>query len=186
MAYIVPNINKNPGYIADTNVEHSGILKVEIPLGMEIDTENSNFTTGEIKLKEKQISYSDIEEYLIDRHDLAAPPIYSISSKSLSNMPEYSIMRTQALYMLINTAHFLNMQWDKKHDISNPIEPNEMCAYIYVSRKNNQVSYIGVGVDMCDSKFKSPVYFRTRELAEKCICILGVETIARALYPEYE
>ena len=88
-------------------------LTINIPEGMEIDLQNSNFGTGVIKFKKKEITYKDIE-----------------ASLKLSGCKEFNINNAPKLYainQLMNIANYYNKGW--KPDWSNIDEPKFLILY---------------------------------------------------------
>lgn len=82
-------------------------LTINIPEGMEIDIQNSNFDTGVIKFKKKEIRYEDIEASL-DIKTFLIPISVNNSSK------------IKAIDKLIDIANYYNRGW--KPDWSNKDE----------------------------------------------------------------
>lgn len=79
-------------------------LTINIPDGMEIDLQNSNFGTGVIKFKKKELRYEDIEDSL-DIKTFLIPISVNNSSK------------IKAIDKLIDIANYYNKGW--KPDWSN-------------------------------------------------------------------
>lgn len=80
-----------------------------------------------------------------------------------------------AINMLMNVAKYLNDGWQP--DWNNDTEHKYS---IYYSHRYDQLSIDGV----CVVQFQS-IYFKTKELANKAIEILGEETIRLALCTDY-
>ena len=83
-------------------------LTIDIPKGMEIDTENSDFTKGIIKFKPKCITYNDIVN--------SANSIDSISTLVQSS----DMLKLEAIEQLMSIARYYNKGW--KPDWNNDIE----------------------------------------------------------------
>lgn len=154
-------------------------IRITIPTGYVIDEENSTFEC--IKFKPKKLTYEDIAEELFE-----GKQVYYINdngkieeSTCYRNCGTYAdpnncVTKTQAekllaINKLMNVAAYLNgKDWDF-YDNTNA----KYAFYIDTDKKlGRTTSYL--------AKFGS-VYFRTRELAEKAIEILGEETIKLAL-----
>lgn len=77
-------------------------LIIDIPQGMEIDTENSNFAEGIIKFKPKCITYDDI--------------VNSFNSVACINVSVHSsnINKLTAMAQLMNIAKYYNGDWKPK------------------------------------------------------------------------
>lgn len=92
-------------------------LIINIPEGMEIDLQNSNFDTGVIKFKKKELRYEDIEDSL-DIKTFLIPISVNNSSK------------IKAIDKLIDTAEFYNGNW--KPDWSNNKEGKFYISYNFI------------------------------------------------------
>lgn len=92
-------------------------LTINIPHGMEIDLQNSNFDTGVIKFKKKELRYEDIEDSL-DIKTFLIPISVNNSSK------------IKAIDKLIDTAEFYNGNW--KPDWSNNKEGKFYISYNFI------------------------------------------------------
>lgn len=92
-------------------------LTINIPDGMEIDLQNSNFDTGVIKFKKKEIRYEDIEGSL-DIKTFLIPISVNNSSK------------IKAIDKLIDIAEYYNGNW--KPDWSNNKEGKFYISYNFI------------------------------------------------------
>lgn len=92
-------------------------LTINIPDGMEIDLQKSNFDTGVIKFKKKELRYEDIEDSL-DIKTFLIPISVNNSSK------------IKAIDKLIDTAEFYNGNW--KPDWSNNKEGKFYISYNFI------------------------------------------------------
>lgn len=81
-------------------------LTIDIPKGMEIDTENSDFTKGIIKFKPKYITYNDIVN--------SANSIDSISTFVQSG----DMLKLEAIEQLMSIARYYNKDWRPNWDNS--------------------------------------------------------------------
>lgn len=122
-------------------------LTIDIPKGMEIDTENSDFTKGIIKFKPKCITYNDIVN--------SANSIDSISTLVQSS----DMLKLEAIEQLMSIARYYNKGW--KPDWNNDIEFKYHIVFDYFD-------------DMYKTRSKSQtcnnaVYFAHREDAQAVI-----------------
>lgn len=92
-------------------------LTINIPDGMEIDLQNSNFDTGVIKFKKKELRYEDIEGSL-DIKTFLIPISVNNSSK------------IKAIDKLIDIAEYYNGNW--KPDWSNNKEGKFYISYNFI------------------------------------------------------
>ena len=76
-------------------------LTIDIPEGMEIDTENSDFTKGIIKFKSKYITYDDIEKTLYLKE------ICIGITTDVNNIDKLT-----AINELMNIAKYYNKDWE--------------------------------------------------------------------------
>ena len=137
-------------------------LRIQVPEGYEIDTENSTFEC--IKFKKKPSNFSEIKNlYVTETMCISAPCNSNNYKKKLS-----------AINQLMFVAKYLNDSWvpdSKNKDIYKRY-------YLYVHSNKVQVGcHIATSVTM--------VYFKSEELAQLAINILGEETIKIALSNEY-
>lgn len=77
-------------------------LIIDIPQGMEIDTENSNFAEGIIKFRPKNITYDDI----FNSFDSIACINVSVHSSNINKLT--------AMAQLMNIAKYYNGDWKPK------------------------------------------------------------------------
>lgn len=153
-------------------------IRIEIPEGMEIDKENSTFEY--IKFKPKKLTYVDIAKALFENkqvYRLTSNNVYEIPMcSSINIMNTNCVTRKQAhkliaLNKLINVAKYLNEDWEpdfedntyKKYYIKHDIQMNVLI------------------IDSCYNTTYGTTCFKTKELAEQAIEILGEETIKLAL-----
>lgn len=155
-------------------------IKIEIPEGYEIDKENSTFEC--IKFKKKELTYEDISKALFEGKEI----FYTNSAGRALRyfcmeewyIPNNCISKKQAekllaINKLMNVAKYLNEGWtpDWNMNTQNKYYFYLTNAAIYVSI----VTTMNIGITC----------FKTRELAEKAIEILGEETIKLALSTDY-
>lgn len=153
-------------------------IKINIPQGYEIDLENSNLSTGKISFKEKKLTYRDIAEslfmcnktYYVD----TLGNIFTCNSgtvyynSKINCTSEKQIKKLLAINQLMNVAKYLNSDWEPDYTKEEPK------YFIYIGDKNN----ISISANYLLKKHF--VYFRTKEIAEQAINILGEETIRLA------
>lgn len=149
--------------------------------GHKIDTEKSDLTKGIVYFKEikKSLTYKDITKelfyeknvfYITDSKENKISTYKVIHSyhhinNSLSSEQLESIL---ALNMLCNVAKYLNGDWlPKLVD----------CYKHYIKIDTNNELFIGYS----NQTMSSEVYFKSKELAQQAIDILGKETIIKAL-----
>lgn len=119
-------------------------LTINIPKGMEIDTENSDLANGIIKFKAKSLTYDDIlQAYATDFGRLA--------------VPNHCIDKLLAISKLMNIAKHYNGDW--KPDWYNP---KELKYSIFTMVNRYEVMHS----DIC---CKDIVYFKNRYDAEAVV-----------------
>lgn len=121
-------------------------LTINVPDGMEIDLQNSNFDTGVIKFKKKELRYEDIEDSL-DIKTFLIPISVNNSSK------------IKAIDKLIDTAEFYNGNW--KPDWSNNKEGKFYISYDFI--------HIGYFVIEDNSNNVGTIVFKHKEDAQVVI-----------------
>lgn len=90
-------------------------LTINIPKGMEIDLQNSNFKAGVIKFKKKEITYEDIESSLKLNENMTG-----------IDVADENVNRLCAINRLMCIAKFYNGDWKPDWD-----DPDESKYYIY-------------------------------------------------------
>lgn len=120
-------------------------LTIDIPEGMEIDTENSSLAEGIIKFKSKYITYSKI--------------INSFNSMTNTNVYIHSsdTKALKAIAQLMNIAKYYNGDW--KPDWSNPNEYKYFIVY-------NNSTYV---VDYNWTSIYDRIYFKNKKDAQAVI-----------------
>lgn len=152
-------------------------LKIEIPEGYEIDKENSSFEKIVFK-KIEELTYEKIADKLFQykKHYYIAGD-GSIMGTSIGwSCPNTAstveqLQRLLALNKLMNVANYLNDGWEPDWD-----DRTQFKFFIYCNTSDKTLvidhnTYFNYGV----------VYFKSIELAERAIKILGDETIKLAL-----
>ena len=99
-------------------------LTINIPEGMEIDTENSEFKAGVIKFKKKELCYEDIENSLGLEGNRTGIPVDDSNAFKLC-----------AIDRLMNIARYYNGDWKPDWD-----NPEENKYYIYRVRGSYDIS----------------------------------------------
>ena len=133
-------------------------LTIDIPEGMEIDTENSSLAEGIIKFKSKCITYSKI--------------INSFNSITNTNVYIHSsdTKALKAIAQLMNIAKYYNGDW--KPNWSNPSEYKYFIVY-------NNNTYI---VDYNWNSIYNKIYFKNKKDAQAVIDNPNFRDILDAIY----
>ena len=137
-------------------------LIIDIPQGMEIDTENSNLAEGIIKFKPKCTTYDDI--------------VNSFSSIACINVCMHSsnINKLTAMAQLMNIAKFYNGDWEPEWN-----NRNEDRYYIYCHRVTGE--YL---VDANLTDVTNAIYFKNKADAQAVIDNPNFRPILDAIYKE--
>lgn len=153
-------------------------LKIEIPEGYEVDKENSTFEKIIFKKVEEKLTYEKIVEKLFqyEEHyyisgDGDIMKSYSGWSCPNTASTKHQLEKLLALNKLMNIAYYLNDGWEPNW---NDIEQEKFYIYYSNVSKTIEIDYNCV----CNS---GGVYFKSRELAEQAIEILGKDIIKLAL-----
>lgn len=133
-------------------------VKVNIPDGYKIDIENSDLNKGIIIFKQKELTYDEL-----------CMEIKSQSEMIGFYVPTNKRDKVKAILKLIKTAYYLNDGWEP--DWTDATEPKYSFCLNY-GKINIECSFISID---------SICYFKSRELTEKAIEILGKDTIYLAL-----
>lgn len=133
-------------------------LTINIPEGMEIDTENSSLAEGIIKFKSKCITYSKI--------------INSFNSITNTNVYIHSsdTKALKAIAQLMNIAKYYNGDW--KPDWSNPNEYKYFIVY-------NNSTYV---VDYNWTSIYNRIYFKNKKDAQSVIDNPNFRAILNVIY----
>lgn len=137
-------------------------LTIDIPEGMEIDTENSNLAEGIIKFKPKCITFDDI--------------VNSFNSTACINVFVHSdnINKLRAIAQLTNIAKYYNGDW--KPSWNSPEQPK---YYIYYNHKEDRYK-----VNSTARINWGDVYFRFRDNAESVMDNPNFKSILDTIYKE--
>jgi hypothetical protein len=163
-------------------------LEIEIPNDKEIDWAESA-KQEKIVFKEKQLTYKDVCKKLFERpyayytdsngviHTFS-PKQYPILLKSPINATsEHQLKCMLAKNKLANVARYLNGEWKPGKTKSGHFD-----AYVlYVTPNKDYIGYVKIH----ECAHNSNVLFKSRELAQQAIKILGEEEIKLALEPLY-
>lgn len=122
-------------------------LTINIPDGMEIDLQNSNFDTGVIKFRKKELCYEDIENSLDLEGNRTGIPV-----------DDNNAFKLCATDRLMNIARYYNGDW--KPDWRS----NELKYFITFSFVSNSYSLI----ERCQASI-GPVSFKNKKDAEAVI-----------------
>lgn len=135
-------------------------LTIEIPEGMEIDTENSSLAEGIIKFKPKYITYSKI--------------INSFNSITNTNVYIHSsdTKALKALAQLMNIAKYYNGDWKPNWCNSDEYK-------YYIIYKSNDNTY---AIDYSWNYIRNSIYFRNKKDAIAIINNPNFKTILDAIY----
>lgn len=158
-------------------------IKIVPPEGYEIDKENSTFECVKFKPIKKATNYKEVEdklftgvnkEYFINAQSSDKDSIFNRTSvQFIQCCSDKQIEKIIAIAKLMNVAKYLNgdwkPDWDNEYELKYLI--NKIRAGIYVSRNN------------CNNF--AIIYFKSKELAQQAIDILGEETIRLALSTDW-
>lgn len=131
-------------------------LTIDIPEGMEIDTENSDLAKGIIKFKTKSLTYEDAVQD---------------SNYCSLVVPNYCIDKLLAISKLMNIAKYYNGDWkpDWKH--------SDIKYYIYFDNNSNEYD-----INYNDAFCRSMVYFKNPKDAKAVIDNPNFRDILNAVY----
>lgn len=138
-------------------------LIIDIPDGMEVDTENTDETKGVIMLRKKcDVTYENIEDAL-SSESYACMVINTNNSNQLG-----------ALNKLMDIAKYYNKNWKP-----NWISPKESKYYIYYNLKDGKYK-------ICSTTRVNwgNIYFRFHDTAQLVIDNLNFKSILDAIYKE--
>lgn len=163
-------------FIPDTDMKENE-LTIEIPEGKEIDWKESE-KQNRIVLKDKQLTYEDVckklftdDHYCIgwEGHPIkCCGAIYNANNATTEHQLECILAKNK----LATVAKYLNDEWKPLYDSSIFLlieTKTGILAYEFASRS---------GASHCGS-----IWFKSKELAQQAIEILGEETVKLALEP---
>lgn len=131
----------------DMEIKDNNKLTINIPDGMEIDLQNSNFDTGVIKFKKKELTYEDIKASLRLNENMTG-----------IDVADENVNRLYATDRLMNIARYYNGDW--KPDWRS----NELKYFITFSFVSNSYSLI----ERCKASI-GPVFFKNKKDAQAVI-----------------
>lgn len=158
-------------------------FKIQVPEGYEIDKENSTFERIKFKPIEKVKTYEDVAEKLflnkgiffidisgcIDYYKCILLSNYEYPNNYTS---EKQAKKLLAINKLMNVAKYLNGNW----------KPNWNSGaskyFLFINQGDIKISDVAYCI-------RSDVYFKSSELAEQAIEILGEDTIKLALSTDW-
>jgi hypothetical protein len=138
---------------------NSNTLIIEIPEGMEIDTENSSLAEGIVKFKKHDITYNDILQ--------ACPTNFGGLRVRIHCMD-----KILAISQLMNIAKYYNGDW--KPNWCNTDEYK-----YYIIYKSNDNTYV---IDYSLNYIHNSIYFRNKKDAIDIINNPNFKTILDAIY----
>lgn len=157
-------------------------IKINIPEGYVIDLENSDLNTGKVSFKKKELTYEDVAKSLFMRNQTyyldSLGKIFNCSSgtmyynSKINCTSEKQIKKLLAMNQLMNVAKYLNGNWEPD------FKREEPKFFIYINDKNNVIISANYFLK------EHFVYFKTEDLAQEAIDILGEETI-RLIFENY-
>lgn len=159
-------------------------VKIQVPEGYEIDKENSTFDCIKFKPISKVVTYEDVANELFchnSHYYEHEGNIYKCSScleyASKKNIRCTSAKQAEkliAINKLMNVAKYLNGEW--KPDWND----GSIKYYLSVMNEDNSIT-----IECAYRKYSEVAHFKTWDLAEKAIEVLGEETIKLALSTDW-
>lgn len=116
-------------------------LTINIPYGMEIDLQNSNFDAGVIKFKKKELTYEDIKASLKLNENMTG-----------IDVAEENVNRLCAINRLMCIAKYYNGDW--KPDWKNP-DSLKFSIWYDTLREKYDIEY-------CGGSVRNDVYFKNK------------------------
>lgn len=167
-------------FISDTNMKENE-LTIEIPEGKEVDWDESK-KQNKIVLKDKQLTYGEVcrklfgnqDHYLIESNgSIEIAGLYRCACEPNASEDRHQLECILAKNKLTNVAKYVNDGW----------KPNLKTDWGYVLQLDyaNIIIITKMAVKCPHSSGK--VVFKSEELAQQAIEILGKETIKFALEP---
>ena len=162
-------------FIPDTDMKENE-LTIEIPDGKIVDWDESK-KQNKIVLKDKQLTYADVckklfdkEYYLIGGDGVIRAANYAHSIQDINNAPTvHQLECLLAKNKLANVAKCLNDGW----------KPSGYIFGWFICACGEELEIR----DRNDYKFNNNIIFKSKELAQQAIEILGEETVKLALEP---
>ena len=154
-------------------------LEIEIPVGKEVDWEASA-KQKQIVLKNKQLTYQDVCEELFDKgYYYTDEDGYIRFNGGVANISPNNAVTVHQLGCMLaknrlaNVARYLNGEWKNYNKDSH-----------YVIWKRGDVNKLEICKPTRLTEHAN-IIFKSKELAQQAIKILGEETIKLALEPLY-
>lgn len=136
-------------------------LTINIPEGMEIDTENSDLKAGVIKFKKKELRYEDIENSLDLEGNRTGIPV-----------DDNNAFKLCATDRLMNIARYYNGDW--KPDWKNP-DSLKFSIWYDTLREKYDIEY-------CGGSVRNDVYFKNKKDAQAVIDNPNLREILDAIF----
>ena len=173
--------NKYIKFTLEELMEETKEVRIEIPEGYEIDESRSTFTNivfKSIKLTYDKIAeklFKDNKTYYINnegRIDSSSSAAFQFAEPNNCTSKQQA-EKLLAINKLMNVAKYLNESWTP-----NLSDYSESKYFIYIESNKIEISsYVSTN--------KSFVYFKSKELTEQAIKILGEEIIRLALSTDW-
>lgn len=153
-------------------------LQIIAPEGYEIDKEKSSFEKIVFKKVKKKLTYEQVADKLFKgKNHYYTDEDGDVTKANIGwHCPnvaptEHQLKRLLILNKLMNIAHYLNDGWEPNWE--NDLQA-KYCIYYNYNRK-------AFDIDYNNSVAYGEVFFKSKELAQQAIEILGEETIKLAL-----
>lgn len=158
-------------------------ITITVPDNCELKQDGHTYTIVE---KKKNLTYNDVAKelfynksgfYITAKGEIHSSDLFSNSTyKDATNCTsQKQAEKLFAINKLMNVAKYLNGDWQPNWD-----KGNEPKYYIYYSNM-----YKTLNTDCVVSVQTNNIFFKSKELAEQAIEILGEETITLALCTDY-
>jgi hypothetical protein len=156
-------------------------IEIEIPNNKEIDWEASA-EQKQIVFKDKQLTYENVCNQLFTSEYWYSDSFGRIAHTTHANMDKYDSNNASTKHqlecilaknMLANVARYLNGNWDSF------FTDRHYIIWMYHATRSLHIKQVNLSSEY------STVIFKSRELAQQAIEILGEETVKLALEPLY-
>lgn len=141
-------------------------VKISVPEGYEFDKENSTFDCIKFKPIKKSITYDDCLSKLKEQRKA----VYFETGLTCTSYKQNC--KLEAINKLMNVAKYLNEDWKPS------FYQDDYKWYIAVVDD-------GIKFDWCIKYYYSIVYFKSKELAQQAVEILGEDVIKLALSTDW-
>lgn len=159
-------------------------VKTQVPEGYEIDKENSTFDGIKFKPIKKVMTYEDVAKELFKDNpfyyrfgtlgEIQKVPNLSNGVEIYHCMFEKQAQKLLAINKLMNVAKYLNGEWHPNWSDGTPK------YYLSIMNEDNSIT-----IECATRKYSEIVHFKTWDLAQQAIEILGEETIKLALSTDW-